>query len=85
MDYGANYIAFCGPFVWFHGFTFLCICNKKLVGGSQFIQAQLQKVSSKADDIGHGKSYVRRAANVDVPLDVPPLQKSNNPETLAEL
>ena len=36
-------------------------------------------------DMGHGKSYVRRAANVDVPLDVPPLQKSNNPETLVEL
>ena len=27
-------------------------------------------------DIGHGKSYVRRAANVDVPLDVPPLQRA---------
>ena len=57
-------------------------------------------------DMGHGKSYVRRAANVrggligyvkskplgtgqiisiDVPLDVLPIQKSNNPETLAEL
>ena len=34
-------------------------------------------------DIDHG--YVRRAANVDVPLVVPSLQKSNNPEPLADL
>ena len=34
-------------------------------------------------DIDHG--YVRRAANVDVPLYAGPLQKSNSPEPLAEL
>ena len=34
-------------------------------------------------DIDHG--YVRRAANVDVPLVVPSLQKSNNPEPLADI
>ena len=40
----------------------------------------IQSVDNEPD-----KSYVRRAANVDVPLYAGPLQKSNSPEPLAEL
>ena len=34
-------------------------------------------------DIDHG--YVRRSVDVDLPLDVSPLQKGNNPDAWAEL